>query len=341
MSRLRTHALPIVILVFAAAAAALIWRDEPRSDWLTVSGSAKAVMGEAIDLAVVLREPLSAGFLHVDLHGYDARDVALRCVAAGAPLAVTAAQVPYSFRLHIPEREDLVRARLVIYLSRSGKWKDHTRVSVSESFEIGRGTQRGTGGPDQSAIVVRDQFSEPVVETRVPSGIRAGVATIWLIAAALAFQVWRRGSRANRSAPLLAILLLAIALWEFGTWGTGMTDTFRHAAQAEGLYSQRRGFQQAATAVVTLLVGSLAAVFIRRTREQVPGATVFGVSVFIVVAVAELLSLHEVDRFLAGHLQGDVSIAAAVHGAAALSAAAGLLIRFCDRHSDPGGAPSR
>ncbi len=327
MIRLRSHVLPAAILVLVTGLAVLVLRDEPPATWLTARAPAAAQADQAFIATVTLLDPMNGTYLNFDLHGQDTRHRPLRCVAAGTSVPVSSARREYTFALTTRDQAGLDRVHAVIYLSRTGSWSDRLRVARSESFPVvraGPGETAGTGDP--IPLVVHEQVSDPAIDVPNPPAVRLLGFLLWGAAAVGAGFVWRRVPP-PRGWPLLTLVVAATAVWEVTATGTALASLARHAAQANDVYEMRRGFQQIATATALGLLGVIAAVGMRRSRRPLPALALAGLGLYAVVALAGMLSLHEVDRVLAWSV-GPWPLAAVLRLGAACAVAGGMAQRL-------------
>jgi hypothetical protein len=195
------------------------------------------------------------------------------------------------------ERTDVAVVRAVIYLSRSELWSDAFRVAGSDWLDVIRGTPRAVD------IVVRpmsvhDQKDEPAIEVTNPPFLRMTIAAIWLGAGGFAAAASRRAAPATATG-LIIVLCLVLAAWEALAAGTWVADQARTLARAAGLYEERRIVQQVTTVGLVGFFGLLVAVDLRRSPPKLPGLALAGMALYAVASLADMLSLHEVDRLLA------------------------------------------
>jgi hypothetical protein len=322
MTLLRTRVIPAIVMTLVAAVALLVFRREPEASWLRVDAPSVIVVGEPFIATVTLLEPADGAFLDVDLHGKDARKSSLRVVAAGQTQAVAGGQRTFRFALVLRERPDVALVHAVIYLSRSGQWSDAFRVARSDSLGVIRGT------PGAAAIVVRpltvhDQKEDPAIEVADSPFLRAAIAALWLGAGGVAAAASRRSAPAT-AAGVFIVLCVVLAVWEAFAAGTWITEQARTLARAAGLYEERRIVQQVTTVALACVFGLLAAFGLRRSRRQLPGLALAGMALYAGASLADMLSLHEVDRVLATKI-GAWSLAGLLRLAGACAAAAGAV----------------
>jgi hypothetical protein len=328
MTLLRTRVIPAIVVTLVAAVALLVFRREPEASWLRVDAPSVIVVGEPFIATVTLLEPADGALLDFDLHGKDARKSSLRVVAAGQTQAVVGGQRTFRFALVLRERPDVARVHAVIYLSRSEQWSDAFRVAGSDSLDVIRGT------PRSADIVVRpltvhDQKEDPAIEVANPL-LRTAIVALWLGAGGVAAAASRRSAPAT-AAGLFIVLCVVLAAWEALAAGTWIADQARPLARAAGLYEERRIVQQVTTVALAGVFGLLAAVGLRRSRRQLPGLALAGMALYAVASLADMLSLHEVDRLLATKI-GLWPLAGVLRLAGACAAAAGAARRAWKGH---------
>jgi hypothetical protein len=323
--RIRSHVLPVAIVAAVVIAAFFIFRGEPPSTWVRIDAPPVIAVDQPFTARVTLLEPMHSVFLNLDLHGHDGHGKSLRCVAAAQTQAVSSSHLEYTFILTLRDRPDIARVHLLVYLSRTGQWTDHFQVAWTETLPV----LRGDGAQRTAAIVpldVRDQMDRVAVDVPNTPSLRTAIAAVWILAGLVAFVGWRQSSGPGRW-PVVAVLFLSLALWEGTDASAHLAEGARVTARALGLYEVRRGFQQFATMAVVIVLGLLAAAGIRRTRREFAAPTLAGVALYTIVALADMLSLHEIDQFLAQPV-GPVPLAFAMRLAAAATAAVGAAYRW-------------
>jgi hypothetical protein len=297
-----------------------VFRSEPEAAWLRVDAPSVIVVGEPFIATVTLLEPAEGAFLELDLHGETARRSPLRVVAAGTAQMVAGGQRTFSFTLVLRERPEVARVHAIIYLSRSGRWSDVFRVARSDSLDVIRGTPRAAD------VVVRplrvhDQKEYPAIEVANPAALRAAIAALWLGAALVAAVAASRRPTPGSAAGLFVVLCLVLAAWEALAAGTWVADQVRALARTAGVYEERRIVQQVTTVALVGVIGLLAAVAVRRARRPLPALALAGMALYGAVSLADMFSLHEVDRLLAAPI-GAWPLAGVLRLAGACAAAA-------------------
>lgn len=297
---MRARATPAVAALVAALVAwlaFLVFRAAPEAAWLRVEAPAAVVAGAPFVATVTLLEPADGAFLDVDLHATRASDAPVRVVAAGTTQAVAGGQRTFRFALVLRDRPDVARVHAIVFLSRTGRWDDAFRVARSDTLAVVRGTPRAEDLVAQP-LKVRDPHDAPAVDVASAPLVRIAIAALWLGTAFVAAR-GRRRLPGGSAAGGFIVLCLALAAWEAFAAGTWIAEHVRPLARAAGLYDERRVAQQLATVALAGAVGLLAVVALRRSRVWPPGLAIAGIAVYVVVALADMLSLHEIDRLLA------------------------------------------
>ena len=321
MPLLRTRVIPAVVVALVAAVAFLVFRSEPEAAWLRVDAPAVVVVGEPFVATVTLLEPADGAVLEFDLHGETARRNPLRFVAGGTPQAIAGGQRTFRFTLVLADRPDVARVHAIVYLSRSGRWSDAFRVARSDSLDVIRRAPRAADIVARP-LRVHDQKQNLVIAVATPSLLRAVIAALWLGAALVAAVAASRRPASSAAAGWFVVLCLVLAAWEALAAGTWIADQVRALARAAGVYEQRRTVQQVTTVALVGVAGLLAALGARRSPRRLPALALAGMALYAVVSLADMFSLHEVDRLLAAPI-GAWPLAGVLRLAGACAAVAG------------------
>jgi hypothetical protein len=292
----RARVIPAIVAAIVAVVAFLVFRGEPEAAWLRVEAPAVIVAGEPFVATVTLLEPADGALLDVDLHASEAGEGPVRVVAAGAPRAVAGGQRTFRFALVLREPIDVARVHAIVFLSRSGQWGDAFRVARSESLAVVRGTPRAEDLVARP-LRVHDPHGAAAIGFATAPLVRTAIAALWLGAALVAARTWRRATP-GAAAGGFVVACLALAAWEALAAGPWLSDHARPLARAAGLYDGRRIAQQMGTIALAGGIGVLALIALRRA-QWLPGLALAGIALYAVVALAGMLSLHEVDRLLA------------------------------------------
>jgi hypothetical protein len=320
--RLRTFLLPFGVLALGCTAAVAVFRDAPRADWIALSAPSVLTIGQRYTVTLTLSDPRGGDYLVADLHGLDSHRRSLGVIRPGHAEAVSPLNRTYTFSFVVNGRPRLKSVHVVAYLSPSGHWHDHRRVARSEPIDLVHGYTAPSKAID---LGIYDHVSAPEILVPNPFPLRLAIALLWGFAAGLAGLSWWR-SPYPRNWPVLVIVLLGCACWEFTSVGSRLSDVAREIAQHAGFYEERRLPQEIATAFAVVVLSAGAAAALIRSQRHVPAAVIMGVSLFAVVGTAGMLSLHDVDRVLATDF-GAIALAPAIRLLAPCLAIVGLLHR--------------
>ncbi len=311
----------IVVLAFAVAAIAWVLGEQDEAAWVRLRGPTVLSPGEAAVVTLTLSDPETAGFLMCDIHGGGRADSSLRVVAHGVPQAVVSGQDTYSFAPVLPDIPGIDHAHFVVYRSTSPRWKDRWIAATSRRYPV---ESPAAAASQVAAVPVFNQVHDPGMSIPDHRVARWLTGLTWIACAGIV--VVARASGALRGWVGLAWISLfaALAAWELAAGGARLAELARTLAQDSDLYENRRGWQQFITAGALALAATLVAMAVVRPRVMMPFAVIAGVTLYGIVSVGAMLSLHEVDRVLGSTVLG-ISWAALLRFAAAAAAALGLL----------------
>src|SRR2546427_12668585 len=125
----------LIGLILLIAATAIIWwgLDQlgPRADWLQVEAPRHAVAGQPLTLRVPVGPLPEATYLCADLHWAATRDSSKGYLATGGTKPVGKAGGTFEFEITLPPRNGMRFVNGIIFLSRTGDWRDHTRTAAT------------------------------------------------------------------------------------------------------------------------------------------------------------------------------------------------------------------
>lgn len=268
--------LPLLLLALALAALALLLRPPPPAVWVTLRADDRAPAGGRWHCTATLQTS-ATGFLGVDLH--DAGDAAVGCLGVGPTHRLQPGANEYQFAVPLPAA---ARGEVfaVLVLSTDGSWLHRTQVAVSAPLPVG--APRGA-----TDLPVHAQPHERPAEDRPVLPLRAAVALPWLAAALLLLRRRRRGA---------AIACALVAAVELAAAAPLLAAALRALWQRQLLYGSRRLPQVVGTGLVLCGCAGGAGWALGRRGPAAPIAA--AVCLYLAVAGAGLLSLHEVDRLL-------------------------------------------
>lgn len=287
----------------ALAAAAVIWWGldalEPRVNWLWVEAPRRAVAGQPLTLRVHLAPLAEPARVCADLHWGTTRNGTLGCLASGGSQPVGREGGTFDFALRVPPMKELQFVSGVIYLSRTGQWRDQTRMAFTEFIPV----RDGAGARVETQL--KPLRVQPP-DDRAGRSPRAAAVPRWLTALLfLAGAVMARRAVAAPAAPvagadtrfwqILAVLLLLAGLGELFAVEDWLGARAREIARAHDLYYLRSAFQKisvslaGAATLVWLILGGRAC----RPRRLL----LLAGGLYLGISAANLVSLHAVDRF--------------------------------------------
>jgi hypothetical protein len=229
----------------------------------------------------------------------------------------------YEFRIMVPQDEDLAAIIGIIYLSASGNWDSRLSQTRLDPVII----QAAADPLPPPRQQVPHSVSESPLRVRADYGPLRGFQSVAWLAASLAsfFSKGRKGKRAFLAGAACA----CAAAWTILCPDLAISAALRAALAASGGYSARHPSQTlAALFVIALWAGSLAFWAIAGAGKKEAGAgSIFsiGCSGFIAVQALRIVSIHELDAFLAFPL-GAVQLGQAAEACSAALALAGILI---------------
>jgi hypothetical protein len=307
----------------AVLAFSLIMLAPRRELWLRVRAPSAASLGRPYVLSLRLSTPVSGTFLHADIHGRtrDGRDMGF--IAQAPVQSVREGIHDYEFHIMVPQDGELAAVIGIIYLSASGTWD--TRLSQTR---LDPARIQATADPlPAPRPQVPHSVSEAAPRVRADYGPLRGFQCLVWLAASLAsfFSKGRKGKRAMGAGAACA----CAAAWTVLRPDLAISAALRAALAASGGYSARHPSQTlAALAVIALWAGFLAYSAILGAGKAEAGAgSLFriGYSGFVGVQALRIVSIHELDAFLAVPL-GAIQLGQAAEAFAAALALSGALV---------------
>ena len=104
----------------------------------------RAVAGQPLTLRVHLAPLAEPARVCADLHWGTTRNGTLGCLACGGSQPAGPEGGTFDFTLRVPSMKELQFVSGLIYLSRTGQWRDHTRMAFTEFIPVRR-TARAPG----------------------------------------------------------------------------------------------------------------------------------------------------------------------------------------------------
>ena len=298
-SRIRGQAGLILFLLIGAAIWIALEYFEPRSNWLRVEATPRAVAGQPLIVRVHLAPQPDPGILYADLHGGTSRDKPMQCIATGGPRAVGKEGGTFDYKIMVPRREDLRYVMGVIFWTRSGGWSSHKLAASTKLIPV---VTDPAAAPDNR--MERLGLQRP--RRYSPGHPLAGGASPLADGAAVPGRDDRRRaswptkrSRADNGGDLrfwrvLVVFLALACLWETLGLESWVGARARALAHAGDFYYPRAAFQKLVISL-TVAASLLFLAVIQRVRSSWRLLLVLLV-LYAAVSIVSLMSLHAIDR---------------------------------------------
>jgi len=272
------------------------------ASWISVEAPANAVQGKTYRFRVRLAGPQRDSQLCADLHWAKNRDSDEGFLAGGGSQSLQSSGGTYDFAIPVTPRSNLHFVHVVIYLSPTGQWEDHTFAATTKKIPV----------QVQSVEMLQIPFplyelqhAEPPDSSR-GAAMRILTGCLWLLAAAL---VWRRPPRTARGTVtsttrkvVIAMLLVAAGIWELAHLESSIGTWARNLAHLQDLYYSRAYAQKA---LIAFCVAAAVVWFFALSRSrQFLLDPQFWFVIYAVLALTNLLSLHIIDQILGFYWHG-------------------------------------
>lgn len=289
-------------LILAVAAAAVIWwvldRMEPRVNWVRVEAPRRAVVGQSLLLRVHLAPLAEPTRVCADLHWATTRNGTLGCLASGGSKPVGREGGTFDFQVKVPPVNELQFVTGLIYLARTGRWRDHTLAASTEFIPVSSkpGAQAETRLVQLRLQPPDDGAKRPLRAAAVPRWL---TALLFLAAAVFARQAGSDNA-ANAAEPstrfwqILAVLLVMVCMWELFELESWVGAQARTVARTRDFYYLRAAFQKVGISLAGAAVILFLILGCRADRSRRLLLVFFGL--YLGISVVNLLSLHAIDR---------------------------------------------
>jgi len=289
-------------LVLLLAAAVTLWwmldRLEHHHDWLRVEAPRRAVAGRRLPLRVHLAPLPEPTRVCADLHWGKTRDQGMGYLAGGGWRAVGREGGTFDFEIMVRPIKGLRFVTAIIYLSRTGNWRDHTLVAATEVIPV---NTLMVGKLEASLEPVRLQpRGDGVADRPHPAAFPRWLTALLFLASAVlarASSLPTEGSTpvaAKRWWQILAVLLMLASLWELLGLESWLGAQARAVARAEDLYYPRALLQKI---VISGALAAASAFLVCLWRVPKPWRLVLAAgAVYLLISLLNLVSLHAIDR---------------------------------------------
>ncbi|MBE0544538.1 MAG: hypothetical protein IH623_24635 [Verrucomicrobia bacterium] len=290
------------ILLLAAMAAAWWWLDHlgDGAKWLRVEVARHAVVGEPLPVRIHLAGLTEATYLCADLHWTNMRDASNGYLASGGAKPVGREGGSFDFEIMVHATNGLRFVNVIIFLSPTGAWHDHTFAAATGLIPVASSHADGT--PKMSRVPVHlleDHGRENVRPTAIPGLIRgllllASAMIAWVTCRSLSRAPTSSHHRLRRWQALAAALTLA-CVWELLALENWVGMHLRALAHAGDVYHARSFFQRAIISVTLAATMVLLCFGWRKQRSEQVMLNFFGL--YLVISAINLLSFHSLDKY--------------------------------------------
>lgn len=275
--------------------------------WLTVEAPRSAAVDRPLTVRVTPTAKTPPGLMiKADLHWTTTHDEH-RGVLSGAPAqAFNGSTSPLVFSLAVPARPELGSVRAVIFAGPTARWDDRVAAVTSDPIKIVPAADLSTTDAALHPLPVFDQRPDPAV-IRHDSPWLQGIITLMWVAAGV--FCWRQRTPSQPATPVVevvktswrlpAIGCLLAAGWEILPMETLIGGFARDRFVAQRWYGGRAGLQLALTTVLVAAAFWMCLKIWRHAADRARRLTWLGLGLYATLALTSLLSLHEVDVWLA------------------------------------------
>lgn len=312
--------------------AALVWwglqRTEPRAEWLRVEAPSRAVAGQSLRLRVHVAPLPEPARVCADLHWKPSRNESGGYLAGGGFKAVGREGGTFEFEIKVRPVAGLRFVTGIIFVSRTGSWRDHTLAAATEAIPVSR-----------TALEPAELRMEPLrlqpIENATNDPPRPAAFPRWLTALlflAAAVVAWTNNRAAKGSTPaadgrgwrIMAVLAVLAGLCELCGLEAWLGARLRAMARAEDVYYLRIAVQQVVVSGIVAATILLLVVVWRARRSR--RLLLAGLASYLAISLVNLSSLHVIDQ-ITGHSWRGLSLVQALK----LACAAVCLLGAC-RH---------
>ncbi|MCW5550945.1 MAG: hypothetical protein KIS67_02145 [Verrucomicrobiae bacterium] len=290
------------LLLLAAMVAAWWWLDhlDDGAKGLRVEVARHAVVGEPLPVHIHLAGLTEATYLCADLHWTNKRDASNGYLATGGTKPVGREGGSFDFEIIVQATNELRFVNVIIYLSPTGAWPDHTFAAATALIPVVSSHPADTPTMTRVPIhLLKDRGRENVRPTVIP---RLMTALLLLASAMIAWATCRSISRDPTSShqrlrrwQYLAAGLTLAGVWELLALENWVGMHLRALARAGDVYHARSIFQRAVISVTLAATTAFLCFGWRKQRSDQVLLVFFGL--YLVIAAINLLSFHSFDAY--------------------------------------------
>lgn len=164
------------ILLLAAMVGAWWWLDYLGDGvkWLRVEATRHAVVGEPLTVRIHLAGLTEATYLCADLHWTNRRDASNGYLTSGGAKPVGREGGSFDFEIMVHATNGLRFVNVIIFLSQTGDWHDHTFAAATGLIPVASSHADGT--PELSRVpihLLEDSGRDDLRSTEIPRLITA------------------------------------------------------------------------------------------------------------------------------------------------------------------------
>ncbi len=288
MNLLRRAAIPVSLLLLAAAIWLGLLRREPPASWLRVEAPPHAIASQILPVRVLLDAPEDT-LVGVDLHWATTRREPRGLLSTSPRQRVDGGESTHTFELPVAVPDDLGHVSAILFLSASGRWEDRTAAAATPLIPI---RTSGVLEPLEPIPAYDLPRAEGSTVTASPL-LRNTIAVLWVLSG---ISLWRLGVRGP--AGWLALACLAAAVWELSNVEEALSGTVRAAALEHRLYYERFWLQRSLTFAIVAATAASIVWALRRSRVGTTDLVRAALCLYSGISLASLVSVHGTDRFM-------------------------------------------
>lgn len=289
-------------LLLLVVGVALVWwglqRAEPRAEWLRVEAPHRAVAGQSLRLRVHVAPLPEPARVCADLHWKPSRDDSRGYLAGGGSKAVGREGGTFEFEIKVRPVAGLRFVTGIIFVSRTGIWRDHTLAAATEAIPV-----------SSTALEPAESQMEPLrlhpIEDVTNDHPRPAALARWLTALlflAAAVVAWTASRTTQGSIPaadkrgwqIMAVLAVLACLCELCGLEAWLSARLRAMARAGDVYYLRIAVQKVVVSGIVAATILLLIVVWRARRSR--RLLLAGLASYLAISLVNLSSLHVIDQ---------------------------------------------
>ncbi len=289
-------------LLLLVVGAALVWwglqRAESRAKWLRVEAPHRAVADQSLRLRVHVAPLPEPARVCADLHWKPSRDESRGYLAGGGSKAVGREGGTFEFEIKVRPVAGLRFVTGIIFVSRTGNWRDHTLAAATEAIPV---SSNALPAAELQMKSLRLQPIENVTSKHPrPAALPRWLTALLFLAAAVA--AWTASRAAEGSTPavdlrgwrIMAVLAVLACLCELCGLEAWLGARLRAMARAGDVYYLRVAVQRVVVSGIVAATILLLIVVWRARRSR--RLLLAGLASYLAISLVNLSSLHVIDQ---------------------------------------------